>query len=64
MVIKGKRGWFGVEWVVGCGESGAGEEGKRERITTGGKGRGKIRSEIGKVTGMVADAPTTDSLCG
>ena len=29
---------------------------KRERITTLGEGTGKIRSEIGKVTEMVADA--------
>jgi hypothetical protein len=28
----------------------------------GDKGRGEIRSEIGKVTGMVADVPATDSL--
>ena len=33
---------------------------KRERITTGGKG--KIRGEIGKVTGMDSDEPTMDSL--
>jgi hypothetical protein len=42
---------------IGCGESGIGEEGE---LTTG--GRGEIRSEIGKVTGMVADVPTRDSL--
>ena len=35
---------------------------KRERITAGGKGRGEIRNEMGKITGMVADVPTTDSL--
>ena len=34
---------------------------KRERVTTGGKGRDEIRSEVG-VTGMVVDASTTDSL--
>jgi hypothetical protein len=28
----------------------------------GGKGSDEIRSEIRKVTGMIADAPTTDSL--
>jgi hypothetical protein len=40
---------------------------KRERVTTGGKGRGDIDGEIGKVTGMVAVAPTMDNLgkrCG
>ena len=26
-----------------------------------GKGRGEIRGEVGKVSGMVADAPTMDS---
>ena len=31
---------------------------KGERVTTGGKGRG----EIGEVTGVVADTPTTDKL--
>ena len=35
---------------------------KSERVTTGGKGRGEIGNEIGKVTGMVADAPSMDSL--
>ena len=35
---------------------------KRERITTGGKGKGKITSEIGNVTGKIVDAPNTDSL--
>ena len=35
---------------------------KRERVTTGGKGRGKIGGEDGEVTGVVADAPTTDDL--
>ena len=35
---------------------------KRERVIMGGKGRDEIRSEIGKVTGMVADVPATDSL--
>ena len=33
-----------------------------ERVTAGGKDRAEIRGKIGKVTGMVADAPTTDSL--
>ena len=28
----------------------------------GGKGRGEIRGEAGKVTRMVADVPTTDGL--
>ena len=31
---------------------------KGERVTTGGKGRG----EAGEVTGVVADAPTTNDL--
>ena len=35
---------------------------KRVRVTTGCKGRGEIISEVGKVTGMVADAPIIDSL--
>ena len=35
---------------------------KRERVIMGGKGRDEIRSEIGKVTGMIVDMPTTDSL--
>jgi hypothetical protein len=35
---------------------------KREMVTTRGKGRGEIRSEIGKVIGMVVDTPTIDSL--
>ena len=28
---------------------------KRKRVTMGGKARGEIRVEVGKVTGMVAD---------
>ena len=32
---------------------------KRESVTMGGKGRGEMRNEIRRVTGMVADAPTT-----
>ena len=35
---------------------------KRERVTTGGKGRGVIGGEAGEATGVVADAPTTDGL--
>jgi hypothetical protein len=35
---------------------------KGERVTTGGKGIGKIGGEAGEVTGVVADAPTTDGL--
>ena len=35
---------------------------KSERVTMGGKDRGEIRSKIGKVTGMVADVPTTEIL--
>ena len=35
---------------------------KGERVTTGGKCRGEIGGEAGEVTGMVADAPTTDGL--
>ena len=35
---------------------------KRERITTGGKSRGEIGGEAGEVTGVVANAPTTDDL--
>ena len=30
-----------------------------ERVTTGGKGRGEIGGEVGEVTGVVADAPTS-----
>ena len=37
---------------------------KRERVTSGGKGRGKIGSEAGEVTGMVANAPTKDGRPG
>ena len=33
---------------------------KGERVTTGGKGRGEIGGEAGEVTGVVANAPTTD----
>ena len=33
---------------------------KGERVTTGGKGRGEIGGEAGEVTGVVADAPTTN----
>ena len=35
---------------------------KGERVTPGGKGRGEILGEAGEVTGVVADAPTTDGL--
>ena len=35
---------------------------KGERVTTGGKGRGKNGGEAGEVTGMIADAPTMDGL--
>ena len=35
---------------------------ERERLTMGGKGRGEIRGESGKVKRVVADAPTTDNL--
>ena len=35
---------------------------KGERVTTGGKGRGEIGGEAGEVTGVVANAPTTDGL--
>ena len=35
---------------------------KRENVTMGGKGRGKIGGEAGEVTGVVADTPTTDGL--
>ena len=42
------------------GRVGGGEKG--ERVTTGGKGRGEIGGEAGEVTGVVADAPTTDGL--
>ena len=40
---------------------------KREMVTMGGKGRGEIRGNVGKVIEMVADLPATDSLrkrCG
>ena len=33
-----------------------------ERVTMGGKGRAEIGGEAGEVIGVVADAPTTDSL--
>jgi hypothetical protein len=36
--------------------------GQGERVTTGGQGRGEIRGEAGEVTGLVADAPTKNSL--
>ena len=35
---------------------------KEERVTTGGKSRGEIGGEAGEVTGVAADAPTTDGL--
>ena len=35
---------------------------KRERVTTGGKGKNEIRNEVGKITEIVLDAPTMDSL--
>ena len=35
---------------------------KGERVTMGGKGSGEIGGEAGEVTGVVADAPTTDGL--
>jgi hypothetical protein len=35
---------------------------KRERVTTGGKGRDEISGEVGKVTGMVTDASTKANL--
>ena len=55
-----KWGWFwGIGWVAGHGESADGEEGV---VTMGAKGRGEIKVEVRKVTRMVADAHTTDSL--
>jgi hypothetical protein len=44
--------------VVGCSESVV----REEREDTSSKDREEIRSEIGKVTGMVADMFTMDSL--
>ena len=35
---------------------------KGERVTMGGKGRSEIGGEVGEVTGMVANVPTTDGL--
>ena len=35
---------------------------KWEKVTMGGKGRGEIGAEAGEVTGMAANAPTTDGL--
>ena len=35
---------------------------KGERVTTGGKSTGEIGGKAGEVTGVVANAPTTDSL--
>ena len=35
---------------------------KGERVTTGGKGKGRISGEAGEVTGVVANVPTMDSL--
>ena len=35
---------------------------KQYNTTTGGKGRGEIRSEAGEVTGVVANVSTTDGL--
>ena len=40
---------------------------EKERVTLGGKARGGIKSEVGKVTGMITNASTTNSLgkrCG
>ena len=56
MVIRGQTGL-----VLDRGAMNLALE-KGERVTTGGKGRGEIRDEAGKVTGVVANAPTTDSL--
>ena len=35
---------------------------KGERVSTGGKGRGEIGGEAEEVTGVFANAPTTDGL--
>ena len=35
---------------------------KGKRVTTGSKSRGEIGGEAGEVTGVVANAPTTDGL--
>ena len=35
---------------------------KKERVTMGGKSRGEIRGETGRVSQMVTDGPTTYSL--
>ena len=35
---------------------------KGERVTTGGKSTGEIGGKAGEVTGVVANAPTTDGL--
>ena len=35
---------------------------KGERVTTGGKGRGEIGGKAGEVTGVVANASTSDGL--
>ena len=59
MVIRGQFGWL---WIGVCwGAVNLALE-KREGVTMGVKGRGEIRSEIGKITGMAADAPTTEYL--
>jgi hypothetical protein len=44
--------------MEGSNESGIGEG---REVTPGGRGRGEIGGEAGEVTGVVANAPTTDS---
>ena len=57
-MIRGQRVWFWVGWLKG--EVKLMEKG--ERVTTGVKGRGEIRSEAGEVNGVVTDGPAMDSL--
>ena len=45
--------------MEGSNESGIGEG---REVTPGGRGRGEIGGEAGEVTGVVANAPTTDGL--
>ena len=59
--LRGKWDLFYVEWFWGAVTL---VLEKMERVIKGSKGRGEIRSEIEKVTGMVEDGPTVDSLGG
>ena len=51
MVLVLDRVGGGVQFGIGVGE----------RVTMVGKGRGKVKSEAGEITGLVAAAPIMDS---